>query len=88
MMGQDNQSELFHRTLLTCLEDSSPLVRRNAALALVRFRDLAALDELRSMLKNWPVRSSAAGRVEIRADRDSRYTVMSNWQSCSAKMEA
>ena len=68
VMGQDNRSELFHRTLLTCLEDSSPLVRRNAALALVRFRDLAALDELRSMLKNWPVRSSAAGRVEIRAE--------------------
>ncbi len=68
VMGQDNQSELFHRTLLTCLEDSSPLVRRNAALALVRFRDLAALDELRSMLKNWPVRSSAAGQVEIRAE--------------------
>ena len=68
VMGQNNRSELFHRTLLTCLEDPSPLVRRNAALALVRFRDLAALDELRSMLKNWPVRSSAAGRVEIRAE--------------------
>ena len=68
VMGQNNRSELFHRTLLTCLEDSSPLVRRNTALALVRFRDLAALDELRSMLKNWPVRSSAAGQVEIRAE--------------------
>ena len=68
VMGQDSRSELFHQTLLTCLEDSSPLVRRNAALALVRFRDLAALDELRSMLKNWPVRSSVAGRVEVRAE--------------------
>ncbi len=67
VMGQDNRSELFHRTLLTCLEDSSPRVRRNAALALVRFQDQAALDELRSMLGNWPVRTSAAGRVEIRA---------------------
>ena len=68
VMGQDNRSELFHRTLLTCLVDSSPLVRRNAALALVRFRDLAALDELRSMLRNWPVPSSVAGRVEVRAE--------------------
>ena len=68
VMGQDNRSELFHRTLLTCLEDSSSRVRRNAALALVRFRDQAALGELRSMLKNWPVRSPAAGRVEIQAE--------------------
>ncbi len=68
VMGQDSRSELFHRTLLTCVEDSSPLVRRNAALALVRFRDPAALDELCSMLKNWPVRSSVAGRVEVRAE--------------------
>jgi len=67
VMGQDNESALFHQTLRHCLKDSSPLVRRNAALALVRFQDLAALEELRLMLKDWPVRSPADGRVELRA---------------------
>ncbi len=68
VMGQDSKSALFHETLLRCLKDSSPLVRRNAALALVRYHDLAALKELRSMLKNWSVRSPTDGRVELRAE--------------------
>ena len=66
VMGQDNKSSLFHETLLHCLKDINPLVRRNAALALVRFQDLAALEELRAMLKNWQVKSPADGRVELR----------------------
>ena len=39
VMGQDNTSEEFHRALLSLLGDSEPLVRRNAALQLVRFGD-------------------------------------------------
>src|SRR5882724_905329 len=39
VMGQDNKSEEFHLTLVSLLSDSDPLVRRNAALQLVRFGD-------------------------------------------------
>ena len=35
VMGQDNTSPQFHETLLGMLDDSEPLVRMNAALALV-----------------------------------------------------
>src|SRR5574338_462013 len=39
LMGFDNQSPQFHESLLKLLKDQEPLVRRNAALALVRFND-------------------------------------------------
>ena len=39
VMGQDNKSEEFHQALITLLSDGEPLVRRNAALQLVRFGD-------------------------------------------------
>ena len=41
VMGQDNKSEEFHRALLDLLKDTDPVVRRNAALQLVRFGDAA-----------------------------------------------
>ena len=50
VMGQDSASELFHNTLLQMLGDDEVLVRRNAALALVRFGDDEGLNELRAML--------------------------------------
>ncbi len=50
VMGQDSTSELFHNTLLDMLHDDEVLVRRNAALALVRFGDKEGLKELRAML--------------------------------------
>src|SRR6266478_4325848 len=37
VMGQDNRAAAFHPTLLGMLADPDPLVRRNAALSLVRF---------------------------------------------------
>src|SRR6266550_8373609 len=39
VMGQDNQSSEFHTALLKQLTDANPMVRRNAALSLVRFAD-------------------------------------------------
>ena len=63
VMGQDTDSSLFHSTLLQMLEDSEPLVRRNAALSLSRFQDDRALPELREMLLPYPVRSPQAGSV-------------------------
>jgi len=50
VMGQDSTSELFHNTLLQMLGDDEVLVRRNAALSLVRFGDDKGLNELRAML--------------------------------------
>ncbi len=50
VMGQDSTSELFHNTLLQMLSDDEALVRRNAALSLVRFGDDEGLSELRAML--------------------------------------
>ena len=50
VMGQDSTSELFHNTLLQMLSDDEVLVRRNAALSLVRFGDDEGLNELRAML--------------------------------------
>lgn len=52
VMGQDNQSGIFHEALLTALKDPEVMVRRNAALALVRFRDASGRAELDRVLQS------------------------------------
>ncbi len=52
VMGQDNRSPIFHDALLTGLRDPDALVRRNAALALVRFGDSAGKPELLTILRS------------------------------------
>lgn len=69
VMGQDESSSLFHETLLGMLDDPNPLVRRNAALGLVRFADPAALQELRAMLRPYPIRSPAQGVISLETSR-------------------
>jgi hypothetical protein len=51
VMGQDNSVAEFHQELLRLLQDPNPMVRRNAALALVRFGDASGRAEIRSMLQ-------------------------------------
>ena len=63
VMGQDNKSPEFHDTLVTLLGDTAPLVRRNAALGLVRFNDLRAKPELVSMLHPYDIKAPAAGMI-------------------------
>lgn len=63
VMGQDNKSEEFHRALLDLLKDTDPLVRRNAALQLVRFGDAAGRPELRAMLQSFEVKAPFAGTI-------------------------
>jgi len=63
VMGQDPAAEEFHRALLPLLTDSEPLVRRNAALQLVRFGDASGRPELRAMLQPFEVRSTVAGTI-------------------------
>jgi hypothetical protein len=64
VMGQDNSSEEFHAALVKLLGDSEPIVRRNAAVQLVRFNDGRGRGELRATLKPYDVLSKAAGRVD------------------------
>ena len=63
LMGFDNQSQPFHESLLKLVKDQEPLVRRNAALALVRFNDPSGREELIAILKPYPVRAPVNGVV-------------------------
>ncbi len=66
VMGQDNASEEFHRALHRLLQDPEPLVRRNAALSLVRFGDASGQSELVMMLRPYTIRSPREGTFSIR----------------------
>jgi hypothetical protein len=63
VMGYDNRSGEFHQALLKLLKDAEAIVRRNAALALVRFNDASGRGELLATLKPYPVNATAAGVV-------------------------
>lgn len=63
LMGQDNSSPEFKNQLHTLLGDSNPMVRRNAALALVRFQDAAGLDEIRAILQPYAVPAARSGKL-------------------------
>lgn len=74
VMGQDNKSEEFHQALLSLLSDNDPLVRRNAALQLVRFGDGSGRPELRSMLQSFEAKSPIAGTLVSLLAQGSRIT--------------
>lgn len=63
LMGFDNKSPEFHDALLKLLKDPEPIVRRNAALALVRFNDHSGREELLAVLKPYPVKAPGDGVV-------------------------
>jgi biotin carboxyl carrier protein len=65
-LGQDNSAPEFHQALLPMLRDAHPLVRRNAALALVRFRDPSGHDEILAMLRPYALASPRAGGLAQR----------------------
>ncbi len=66
VMGQDNTNRLFHTELRKLLGDPAEMVRRNAALALVRFGDASGRPELRAMLRPWPLAAPASGTLTFR----------------------
>jgi hypothetical protein len=66
VMGQDNSVSDFHQELVRLLQDPNPMVRRNAAPALVRFGDASGLAEIRSMLQPSAVGAPEAGALEQR----------------------
>jgi len=83
LMGFDNHSNEFHSALVKLATDTEPIVRRNAALALVRFNDAAGHDELVAVLKPYAVKSPATGLVSstLRQGSDvSRGTLLARVQ--------
>ena len=90
VMGQDNSVPGFHDELLALLRDSNPMVRRNAALALVRFHDAAGIAEIRSMLQPSDVAAPQAGALDQRlkpADAINPGTLVGRIDSGNTKNE-
>ena len=63
VMGQDTSGAAFHETLLKMLQDSSPMVRGNAALSLVRFGDGSGRAQIVALLQPARITAPVAGRV-------------------------
>lgn len=64
VMGQDTAGAGFHEALLKMLQDSSPMVRGNAALSLVRFGDASGREQIVALLQPARVLAPRAGRIE------------------------
>lgn len=63
VMGQDAADAAFHEKLLTMLRDSSPLVRGNAALSLVRFGDASGRAHIVALLQPAVIAAPSVGLV-------------------------
>ncbi|HEU4871168.1 MAG TPA: hypothetical protein VFT08_09990 [Pyrinomonadaceae bacterium] len=63
VMGFDNKSPEFHEALKKLVQDQEPLVRRNAALALVRFNDPSGRGEVLAILIPYPVKAPVGGVI-------------------------
>ena len=64
VMGFDNREDNFHQTLLALVKDTEPIVRRNAALSLLRFGDASGRAEIRAILQPFVVTAPFSGVVE------------------------
>ena len=67
VMGQDTAGPGFHAALLQMLQDSSLMVRGNAALSLVRFGDATGRPHIVALLQPAHITSPATGKI---ADAD------------------
>ncbi len=68
VMGQDTSGAGFHDTLLKMLADSSPMVRGNAALSLVRFGDATGRPQIVALLQPAHITAPVSGRI-VDSDR-------------------
>jgi hypothetical protein len=68
VMGQDTSRTDFHEALLKMLNDSSPVVRGNAALSLVRFGDSTGRPQIAALLEPAHITAPDAGQI-VDADR-------------------
>jgi hypothetical protein len=69
-LGQDNREASFRDSLRLLLQDPDTLVRRNAALSLVRFGDDSGRAELVSILRPVPLTSPQSGILAFRLKED------------------
>jgi len=63
VMGQDTSVAGFHEALLKMLNDSSLMVRGNAALSLVRFGDATGRPQIRALLEPAKITAPQPGKV-------------------------
>ncbi len=63
VMGQDTAGAGFHDALSKMLQDASPMVRGNAALSLVRFKDASGRAQIVALLQPARIVAPSAGRV-------------------------
>ena len=63
VMGQDTSGAGFHDALLKMLSDSSPMVRGNAALSLVRFGDSSGRTEIVRLLQPSTITAPQGGTI-------------------------
>jgi hypothetical protein len=68
VMGQDSSGAGFHDALLRMLHDSSPMVRGNAALSLVRFGDASGRPQIVALLQPARITAPQSGHI-LDADR-------------------
>jgi biotin carboxyl carrier protein len=66
VMGQDNTSDQFHHALLQLLADPNPMVQRNAALSLVRFKDDSGHALIVAMLRPSQMLAPFSGKLDTR----------------------
>jgi hypothetical protein len=66
VMGQDPSNRDFRQSLLALLTDPNPMVQRNAALSLVRFRDATGRPQILSMLRPYVLDAPADGVIKVR----------------------
>src|SRR6266478_4000497 len=70
VMGQDTSGAGFHEALLKMLQDSSPMVRGNAALSLVRFGDAAGRPQIVALLQPAEILVPSSGPVGSDSSRE------------------
>jgi hypothetical protein len=63
VMGQGTSGAGFHEALLKMLQDSSAMVRGNAALSLVRFGDASGRPQIVALLRAARIVAPSAGRI-------------------------
>jgi hypothetical protein len=91
VMGSDNTSEEFHNALRKLLADLEPIVRRNAALALVRFNDASGRSELTAILNPFTAIAPVNGMLEsslLKAAPVSRGTLLARIRMPSNEVAA
>ena len=91
VMGQGRESQAFHDTLLTLLDDDAPLVRRNAALSLAGFADPTGRPVLQSMLRPYTITSPHAGKLQNRLEPEdtvSQATLLARIEQTGAEEPA